>query len=91
MRDELGRAYSTGRRKTASARVWVKEGDGEFTVNGQSLAKYFARSSLRALCLEPMLITRSCGGFDVTVTVKGGGLSGTLGSNCRHLRLLNGI
>ena len=76
MRDNLGRAYGTGRRKTASARVWIKPGDGKFTVNGQSLVQYFPQMSHRTHILEPFLATHSIGAFDVWLTVSGGGLSG---------------
>lgn len=79
-RDEKGRAYATGRRKTATARVWVKLGDGNFVVNKQPLAEYFERASHRRECLAPFLATRSCGAFDVVLTVKGGGKSGQAGA-----------
>lgn len=80
MRDSKGRAYATGKRKTSVARVWIKEGDGEFMVNGRPLAEYFARPSLRAMCLFPFVITQTCGAFDVWLTVKGGGLAGQAGA-----------
>lgn len=83
MRDEQGRAYSTGRRKTSTARVWVKLGDGQFTVNGKPLVDYFPRMNHRLQCLEPMLVTQSVGAFDVQLTVKGGGSSGQAGA-VRH-------
>ena len=76
MRDEQGRAYGTGRRKTASARVWVKPGSGDVTINGQALVDYFPRMSLRTYILEPFVVTHSVGAFDVWLTVSGGGLSG---------------
>ncbi len=76
MLDEQGRAYGTGRRKSASARVWVKLGDGNFTVNGQALVDYFPRMEHRMQCLRPFLVTASCGAFDVWLTVSGGGTSG---------------
>jgi ribosomal protein S9 len=125
MRDELGRAYATGRRKTASARVWVKavsvntlcrciprtimrqgcamhppltfarrhslapsdfpppQGDGAFTINGKTLAAYFARTSQRVWAIEPLMATQAVGAFDVWLTVSGGGLTGQAGA-IRH-------
>lgn len=82
MRDSKGRAYATGKRKTAVARVWIKKGTGSFVVNKQPLAEYFDRSSLRAMCLFPFVLTQTCGAFDVWLTVKGGGLAGTLCDVC---------
>lgn len=83
MRDAQGRAYATGRRKTAAARVWVKLGDGAFTINGRTLAAYFPRGSDRAYCLEPLVAAHACGAFDVWLTVSGGGLTGQAGA-IRH-------
>ena len=82
-RDSLGRAYATGRRKDAVARVWVKPGTGKITVNGRELGTYFARPVLRMLINQPFAVTEREGQYDVTCTVKGGGLSGQAGA-VRH-------
>lgn len=81
--DKLGRAYGTGRRKDATARVWVKRGSGKITVNGKSLETYFARPVLRMIINQPFVVLASEGKFDVMVTVTGGGLSGQAGA-VRH-------
>ncbi|MCC6598899.1 MAG: 30S ribosomal protein S9 [Alphaproteobacteria bacterium] len=81
--DKLGRAYATGRRKDAVARVWVKRGSGKVTVNGRDQAVYFARQTQRLVLNQPFLIVDSVGSFDVVCTVKGGGLSGQAGA-VRH-------
>lgn len=81
--DKLGRAYGTGRRKDATARVWVKRGSGKITVNGKSLEQYFARPVLRMIINQPFAVLASEGKFDVMVTVAGGGLSGQAGA-VRH-------
>lgn len=81
--DKLGRAYATGRRKDATARAWVKPGKGIITVNGREVAKYFARPVLRMIINQPFVAVRATGGYDVNVTVKGGGLSGQAGA-VRH-------
>ncbi|MCB1532458.1 MAG: 30S ribosomal protein S9 [Alphaproteobacteria bacterium] len=81
--DELGRAYGTGRRKDAVARVWVKKGSGKVVVNGQDQAEYFARNTHRLILNQPFLIVNGVGQFDVMCTVKGGGLSGQAGA-VRH-------
>lgn len=73
--DELGRAYGTGRRKTAIARVWIKKGIGECIVNKKNIAEYFP-SGPRSHALEPFVITETAGMFDVLATVKGGGQMG---------------
>lgn len=75
--------YSTGRRKTASARVWVQNGSGKIVVNGKELEKYFTRPVLRMIINQPFAITNSVGQYDVTCTVKGSGLSGQAGA-IRH-------
>lgn len=80
MRDNKGRAYATGRRKTATARVWAKAGDGQFTVNGMPLAYYFPNLEERKYCMFPLIALEACGGFDVMCTVKGGGVSGQAGA-----------
>lgn len=81
--DELGRAYATGRRKNAVARVWLKPGTGKVTVNGLDQSKYFARQTQRLILNQPFLIINRVGSFDVICTVKGGGLSGQAGA-VRH-------
>ena len=79
-RDELGRSYATGKRKDAIARVWVKPGKGTITVNGEELAKYFARPVLQMVIGQPFTVANVSGQFDVVCTVKGGGLSGQAGA-----------
>lgn len=81
--DTLGRAYGTGRRKDATARVWVKRGSGKITINGKDATEYFARPVLRMIINQPFAVLQSEGKFDVTVTVAGGGLSGQAGA-VRH-------
>ena len=81
--DKQGRAYGTGRRKGAVARVWIKPGSGKVTVNGRDQATYFARQTQRLILNQPFLIVNSVGKFDVVCTVKGGGLSGQAGA-VRH-------
>ena len=81
--DKQGRAYGTGRRKDATARVWVKRGSGKITVNGKSLETYFARPVLRMIINQPFAVLQSENKFDVTITVVGGGLSGQAGA-VRH-------
>jgi small subunit ribosomal protein S9 len=82
-RDQLGRSYATGRRKNAIARVWVKPGKGEMTINGRTAVKYFARPVLRMLLSQPFLVADRYQQFDVFCTVVGGGLSGQAGA-VRH-------
>lgn len=78
--DSLGRAYATGRRKDAVARVWVKPGTGKVTVNGRDQEIYFARPTLRLVINQPFTVTEREGQYDVVCTVKGGGLSGQAGA-----------
>jgi small subunit ribosomal protein S9 len=82
-RDAQGRAYATGRRKNAIARVWVKPGKGEIEINGKKAAQYFARPVLRMLITQPFLVADRYNQFDVFCTVVGGGLSGQAGA-VRH-------
>ena len=82
-RDALGRSYATGRRKDAVARVWIKPGKGEITVNGKRVGQYFARPVLRMLITQPLLVADRYNQFDVICTVTGGGLSGQAGA-VRH-------
>lgn len=78
--DSLGRAYATGKRKDAVARVWIKPGSGKITVNGRDQLTYFARPTLRLIVNQPFQVTDREGQFDVNATVKGGGLSGQAGA-----------
>jgi small subunit ribosomal protein S9 len=78
--DAQGRAYATGRRKDATARVWLKPGTGKITVNGRDQEVYFARPTLRLIINQPFGITDRTGQYDVIATVKGGGLSGQAGA-----------
>jgi small subunit ribosomal protein S9 len=82
-RDALGRSYATGRRKDAVARVWIRPGKGEITVNGKRVGQYFARPVLRMLLTQPFLVADRYNQFDVVCTVSGGGLSGQAGA-VRH-------
>jgi len=81
--DEQGRAYATGKRKDAIARVWIKPGAGKVTINGREYEKYFARPVLQMVMRQPILAANRDGQYDITVTVKGGGLSGQAGA-VRH-------
>jgi small subunit ribosomal protein S9 len=78
--DAQGRAYATGRRKDAVARVWLKPGTGKIVVNGRDQEVYFARPSLRLVINQPFGITERVGQYDIIATVKGGGLSGQAGA-----------
>ena len=81
--DKQGRAYATGRRKDAVARVWLKPGTGKIVVNGRDQEVYFARPTLRLVINQVFDITERRGQYDVVATVKGGGLSGQAGA-VRH-------
>jgi len=81
--DGKGRAYATGRRKDAVARVWIKPGIGRVTVNDRDIKEYFARPVLRMLLAQPFEIANRKEQYDVVCTVKGGGLSGQAGA-VRH-------
>jgi small subunit ribosomal protein S9 len=81
--DAKGRAYATGRRKNAIARVWIKRGKGKITVNGKPIETYFARPVLRMLVQQPMIAVARLSEMDVDCTVCGGGLSGQAGA-VRH-------
>ena len=82
-RDSKGRAYATGKRKNAVARVWIRPGNGKIEVNGRDSPVYFARPVLRMLISQPFVMADRLGQFDVWCTVKGGGLSGQAGA-VRH-------
>jgi small subunit ribosomal protein S9 len=81
--DAQGRAYATGRRKNAVARVWVKLGTGKIIVNGRDQTIYFARPTQRMMIQQPFDVSQRNGQFDVIATVTGGGLSGQAGA-VRH-------
>ena len=78
--DKQGRAYATGRRKNAVARVWIKPGSGKITVNGRDQEVYFARATLRLVINQPFGVAERDGQYDVIATVAGGGLSGQAGA-----------
>jgi small subunit ribosomal protein S9 len=78
--DKQGRAYATGRRKDAIARVWLKPGTGKIVVNGRQQEVYFARPTLRLVINQVFGLTERDGQYDVIATVKGGGLSGQAGA-----------
>lgn len=81
--DKQGRAYATGKRKDAVARVWVKPGSGKITVNTRAFEVYFARPVLRMMIQQPLVSSNRQGQYDVICTVSGGGLSGQAGA-VRH-------
>jgi small subunit ribosomal protein S9 len=81
--DKLGRAYATGKRKNAVARVWIKPGKGQIIINGKTSDAYFARPVLRMMINQPFKVTNREGEFDVFCTVVGSGLSGQAGA-VRH-------
>ena len=81
--DKQGRAYATGKRKNAVARVWIKPGSGKIVVNGRDETVYFARPVLRMILRQPLEITARSTQYDLMVTVAGGGLSGQAGA-VRH-------
>ena len=81
--DSLGRAYATGKRKDAVARVWIKPGRGQITVNKKDFKQYFARPVLQMLLQQPLAAANRTTQFDIVVTVVGGGLSGQAGA-VRH-------
>ena len=79
-RDAQGRAYATGKRKDAVARVWVKPGSGKVVVNGKDIAEYFARPVLQMILRQPFDVAGVASQYDVFATVAGGGLSGQAGA-----------
>ncbi len=81
--DDQGRAYATGKRKDAVARVWVKPGSGKITINGRDFNTYFARPVLQMVLQQPIVAAARDGQYDVVATVSGGGLSGQAGA-VRH-------
>lgn len=78
--DKLGRAYATGKRKDAIARVWIKAGSGKVIINGEAQEIYFKRAVLRMMLNQPFQVTNRENNFDVMCTIKGGGLSGQAGA-----------
>jgi small subunit ribosomal protein S9 len=81
--DAQGRAYATGKRKDAVARVWIKPGSGKIVINGREVEVYFARPVLRMILKQPLQIVNRDGQYDIIVNVNGGGLSGQAGA-VRH-------
>jgi small subunit ribosomal protein S9 len=81
--DAKGRAYATGRRKDAVARVWLRRGAGRIVVNGKPVETYFARPTLRMMVQQPLIASNRMSEVDVECTVSGGGLSGQAGA-VRH-------
>ena len=81
--DKQGRAYATGKRKDAVARVWIKPGPGKILINERSIEVYFARPVLRMLIQQPLVTSNRNGQYDIVCTVSGGGLSGQAGA-VRH-------
>ena len=81
--DKQGRAYATGKRKNAVARVWIKPGGGKVTINAKPVETFFARPVLRMLIQQPLVAANRQGQYDVVCTVSGGGLSGQAGA-VRH-------
>ncbi|WP_417309879.1 30S ribosomal protein S9 [Devosia sp.] len=81
--DAQGRAYATGKRKNAIARVWIKPGNGKVTVNGRELEVFFARPVLQMILKQPIVATERVDQYDIVATVSGGGLSGQAGA-VRH-------
>ncbi|MEL6374767.1 MAG: 30S ribosomal protein S9 [Pseudomonadota bacterium] len=81
--DQHGRAYATGKRKDAVARVWIKPGSGRITINKREFETYFARSVLQMLLKQPLVAVNRLNQYDVMATVSGGGLSGQAGA-VRH-------
>jgi small subunit ribosomal protein S9 len=81
--DAQGRAYATGKRKDAVARVWLKRGHGKITVNEKDHAQYFARPVLQMILKQPLVTSNRMSELDIVATVSGGGLSGQAGA-LRH-------
>jgi small subunit ribosomal protein S9 len=81
--DTQGRAYATGKRKDAVARVWIKPGSGRFTINDRTAEVYFARPVLRMMIQQPLVVANRATQYDIICTVSGGGLSGQAGA-VRH-------
>ena len=83
--DSSGRAYATGKRKNAAARVWIKKGSGKIKINGREAGPYFGREILLSLVKSPFQATKTDNKFDVVATAAGGGLSGQAGALCHGI------
>ena len=81
--DNQGRIYATGKRKNSIARVWIKKGEGNISINGKSINDYFTRPVLQMIVNQPLEVIQSDHGYNIMATVKGGGLSGQAGA-LRH-------
>ena len=81
--DNKERSYATGKRKNSIARVWLKKGEGNISINGKLLKDYFSRPVLQMIVNQPLEVIQSLGSYDIMATVKGGGLSGQAGA-LRH-------
>ena len=81
--DNKERSYATGKRKNSIARVWLKKGEGNISINGKLLKEYFSRPVLQMIVNQPLEVIQSLGSYDIMATVKGGGLSGQAGA-LRH-------
>ena len=81
--DDKQRSYATGKRKNSIARVWLKKGEGNISINGKSIKEYFSRPVLQMIVMQPLEVIQSTTGYDIMATVKGGGLSGQAGA-LRH-------
>lgn len=75
--------YGTGRRKTSTARVFIKPGSGNISINGRSIEEFFGRETLRMIVRQPLVVAESSDRFDIKITVEGGGISGQAGA-IRH-------
>ncbi len=80
VKNTANRVYSTGRRKSAVARVWIQQGTGKISINKKSIEQYFTREFHIKTLLQPFIITKTPGQYDITCTVKGGGMSGQMGA-----------
>ena len=83
MATKIAQKLATGRRKTASARVFLRKGKGAITINGRTLETYFGRETARMVVMQPLVAVNAANDFDIVVTVKGGGISGQAGA-IRH-------
>jgi len=81
--DNKNRAYATGKRKQSIARVWLKKGKGNISINGKTIENYFFRPVLQMIINQPLEVIQSSKDYDIVATVKGGGLSGQAGA-LRH-------
>ncbi len=81
--DNKNRAYATGKRKQSIARVWLKKGKGNISINGKTMENYFFRPVLQMIINQPLEVIQSSKDYDIVATVKGGGLSGQAGA-LRH-------